>query len=474
MLTSQEYRSHDATGLAQLVQRGDVAASEVLSAALAEVERLNPTINAVVAQNADAARAACDALTSKDSAALPFAGVPFLAKDINVDVAGFQTTHACRFFADVSPATRDSTLVRRWRAAGLIPFGRSNTPEFATEFVCEPDLFGPTLNPWDLSRTPGGSSGGAAAAVASGMVPMAHASDSGGSIRVPAGCCGLFGFKPSSGVIASGSALGPLVGGLNVDHVISRSVRDSAAMLQATAGPETFAFVPHTAPQAETLPERLTIGVVAAAFSGALPEAETATRLNEARALVEDMGHRTVDWSWPEGIAAWDCAQSIWAAELAVVIEARANELGRAPTEAELGPAVRWVLADIRSRSAIDMARTRAQITEIQVRMAEAMQAVDVLMLPVTAERPLPSGLMSALARDEPENWGARSEQFAPYTEIFNITGGPAMSVPLFHGADGLPVGIQFAGRVGRDGLLLSLARALEEACPWSDRRPVI
>ena len=472
MISAEEYRSHDATGLAHMVQRREVSATEVLDAALSEIERLNPTLNAVVSQNVDAARGDIDRLASGDLASLPFAGVPFLAKDINVDVAGFQTTHACRFFADVPPATRDSTLVKRWREAGLITLGRSNTPEFATEFVCEPELFGPTLNPWDLTRTPGGSSGGAAAAVAAGMVPMAHASDSGGSIRVPAGCCGLFGFKPSSGVIASGSALGALVGGLNVDHVISRSVRDSAAMLAATAGPEDFAYVPHAVPKPEILPESLTIGVVASSFSGAMPDAETLARLNEARALIEDMGHRTVDWAWPSGITAWDCTQNIWGAELAVVIETRAEALGRDPTEEELGAAVRWVLADIRSRSAIDMARTRAQITAIQASMTDAMQPVDLLMLPVTAERPLPSGLMRDLARNDPASWGARSEQFAPYTEIFNITGGPAMSVPLYQGSDGLPVGIQFAGKVGRDGLLLALAHFLEEALPWADRRP--
>lgn len=474
MLSAEEYRRYDATGLAQLVQRGEVAPAELLEAAIAEMARTNPAINAVVATHLDQARADCARLSAEDLSAMPFAGVPFLAKDINVDMAGFQTTHACRFFADVPPATRDSTLVRRWKAAGLVTFGRSNTPEFATEFVCEPELYGPTLNPWDTSRTPGGSSGGAAAAVAAGIVPMAHGSDSGGSIRVPAACCGLFGFKPSSGVIASGSALGPLVGGLNVDHVISRSVRDSAAMLTATAGPEEFAFVPHAPPRPEALPASLTIGVVSAAFSGALPEPETAARLTEARGLLEEMGHRTVDWDWPTGIAAWDCTQTIWGAELAAVIEARAHALGRAPAAAELGAAIRWVLADIRTLSAIDMVRTRAQITDIQVRMAQAMQPVDLLMLPVTAERPLPSGLMSALARDDPAAWGPRSERFAPYTEIFNITGGPAMSVPLYQGADGLPVGIQFAGRVGRDGLLLALARALEEARPWADRRPRI
>lgn len=474
MLSPQEYRRYDATGLAGLVQRGDVTPTELLDAARTEIERLNPVLNAVTEQNFDLARADCETLSREKLAAMPFAGVPYLAKDINVDIAGFQTTHACRFFADVAPAQHDTLLARRWKAAGLIVLGRSNTPEFATEFTCEPDLFGPTLNPWDRTRTPGGSSGGAAAAVASCMVPMAHGSDSGGSIRVPAACCGLFGFKPSSGLIASGSHLGALVGGLNVDHVISRSVRDSAAMLAAMSGPEEFAYVPHSMPISEPLPQSLKIGVVATAPDGTQPTGEIADRLAQARALLEDLGHHTIDWQWPQNIDAWDCAQNLWAAEMALLIEARADVLGRPPQEDELGVAVRWVLEDIRARSALDMARSRVQITAIQRQMARAMRPVDLLMLPVTAEPPLPSGMLSQLAREDIAAWAPRSVAFAPYTEVFNITGGPAMSVPLYEGDDGLPIGIQFAGTVGRDGLLLALAAALEEARPWAERRPEV
>ncbi|MEM7073542.1 MAG: amidase [Pseudomonadota bacterium] len=476
MLNREDYRSRDATGLADLVHRGEAHPKEILHCALSEIERLNPVLNAVVALNPEKALADCGRVDAGDMNGMPFAGVPFLAKDINVDLAGFQTTHACRFFADVPPATEDSVLVQKWKAAGLVLAGRTNTPEFATEFVCEPDLFGPTLNPWDISRTPGGSSGGAAAAVASGMVPMAHASDSGGSIRVPAACCGLFGFKPTSGVIASGSWLGPLVGGLNVDHVISRSVRDSATMLSATAGPEPFAWTSHSVPDLTPPARTLTIGVVSLAPDGAAPDPEVVQHLAETRRLLEDIGHHTVDWSWPEGIDAWDCAQDIWASEMAIVIEKRARELGREPTEQDLGPAVYWAFNDIRSRSAIDMARTRAHITDMQVHMARALDGplnrVDMLMLPVTSEPPLKTGLLSELAAQDVSAWAPRSVQFAPYTEIFNITGQPAMSVPLYQDSSGLPLGLQFAGRVGEDGTLLALAQTLEEACPWAGRRP--
>ena len=195
MLSREEYRARDAVGLAGLVRSGEVTAREVLEAAIAEIERLDPALNAVVMRNYGKAREDADAVDRR----APLAGVPFPAKDVNVHVAGFATTWACRFFAGAPTEADDSLLVARWRAGGMVVPARTNTPEFATEFVCEPELYGPTANPWDRTRTPGGSSGGAAAAVASGMVPMAHATDSGGSIRVPAGCCGVFGFKPSSG-----------------------------------------------------------------------------------------------------------------------------------------------------------------------------------------------------------------------------------------------------------------------------------
>ena len=246
MLGREEYRARDAVGLAALVRSGEVTAREVLEAAVAEIERLDPALNAVVMRNYDKARDDAGAV-DRDT---PLAGVPFPAKDVNVDVAGFPTTWACRFFADAPAQTRDSLLVSRWRAAGMVVPARTNTPEFATEFVCEPELYGPTANPWDRTRTPGGSSGGAAAAVASGMVPMAHATDSGGSIRVPAGCCGVFGFKPSSGLVATGSEYGPLVGGLNCDHAVTWTVRDSAALLDATAGPEVGAPTAYARPPA--------------------------------------------------------------------------------------------------------------------------------------------------------------------------------------------------------------------------------
>ncbi|SEO20236.1 amidase [Salinihabitans flavidus] len=475
MLTADDYRAHDALGLAALVRAGEVTAAEVTEAALAQIDRLNPALNAVILRDDTQARAAARAVPS----GAPFTGVPFLAKDINVQVRGWPLTHACRFFDGADSATADSALARRWRAAGLAVIGRSNTPEFATDFACEPELYGPTLNPWDKARTPGGSSGGAAAAVAAGMVPMAHASDSGGSIRVPAACCGLFGFKPTSGRVATGSPLGPLVGGLNCDHVLSRSVRDSAAMLDATAAPETGTPCPLAAPPAGGYlaalvqpPPPLRIGLCAAAATGQHPEAEIAELLTRTGQLLESLGHHVAPFDWPGHIDAAEAAAPLWASEIALLVEQRSQALGRAPQNDELGPIVRFGLEAAARLTMTDAARLRRTRWDIRRRVAEVMAPFDILLSPVTATPPPASGLLGDAARRGVDDWGDLAEAFAPYTEIFNLTGQPAMSVPLHQGADGLPVGMQLAARVGEDALLLRLARQLEQAAPWAQRRP--
>ena len=474
MLGREEYRARDAVGLAGLVRSGEVTAREVLEAAVAEIERLDRALNAVVMRNYEKARDDADAV---DRAA-PLAGVPFPAKDVNVHVAGFPTTHACRFFADAPAESADSLLVARWRAAGMVVPVRTNTPEFATEFVCEPELYGPTANPWDRSRTPGGSSGGAAAAVASGMVPMAHASDSGGSIRVPAGCCGVFGFKPSSGLVATGSEYGPLVGGLNCDHAITWTVRDSAALLDATAGPEIGTPVPFASPSSSFLAALdqpagvLRIGVATVSPSGRTPAGEIEEKVEATASLLVDLGHSVRPWIWPVSDDACDAATVFWAGELAAVIADRAETIGRAPRAGELGPLVAWSVAEAARADSIRVMQARRTMREWQIRIARAMTDVDVLLTPVTAEPPLATGPSAESMEQGLDAWNERSWRFAPYTEPFNVTGQPAMSVPLHQGADGLPVGMHFAGRVGEDARLLRLARQLEEAAPWTRRRP--
>ena len=474
MLSREDYRARDALGLAELVRSGEVAAREVLEAAIDEMERLDPALNAIVMRNHEKAREDADSL---DPTA-PLAGVPFPAKDINVHVAGFPTTYACRFFAGAPMEAVDSLLVSRWRAAGLVVPARTNTSEFATDFGCEPEYYGPTCNPWDRTRTPGGSSGGAAAAVASGMVPMAHASDSGGSIRVPAGCCGVFGFKPSSGLVATGSAFGPLVGGLNSDHAITWTVRDSAALLDATAAPDIAAPFPYARPAGSFLaaldhpPDALRIGVVPVSPTGRMPASEIAAKLDSTSQLLADLGHEVRHWTWPAMDESCGAASVFWAGELAAIIADRAGTLGRAPRDGELGALVAWSMAEAARIDSVRVSQARKAMRTVQLRMAEAFDDIDVLLTPVTGEPPLETGVLTACIERGVACWAERAYRFAPYTEPFNVTGQPAMSVPLHQGEDGLPIGMQFAGKVGEDARLLRLGRQLEEAAPWFRRRP--
>jgi amidase len=477
MLSPEDYRSHDAIGLAALVRAGEVSAAEVTDAALTQVDLLNPAINAVILRDDAQARLSAQGAPSNG----PLAAVPFLAKDINVEVRGWPLTNACRFFADAPKAETDNALARRWREAGLVVIGRSNTPEFATDFACEPELYGPALNPWDTARTPGGSSGGAAAAVAAGLVPIAHASDSGGSIRVPAGCCGIFGFKPSSKRVATGSDLGPLVGGLNCDHVVTRTVRDSAVMLDATAAPEEGGPCSQSPPPAggylaaiDQPPLPLRIGLCASAPSGQQPSQEIADMLNQAGHLLESLGHEVTPFDWPAGTDPSDAVTPLWASEIAVLVDMRTRALGRPPQDHELGPVVRFALDQAASMTIAEAARLRLNRWDIRRRMVRALSPFDIVLSPVTTGTAIPSGLLGAAARRRVSEWAERAGAFAPYTEIYNLTGQPAMSVPLYQGADGLPVGMQFAAQVGQDALLLRLARQLEQAAPWAQRRPPI
>lgn len=483
MLSPSEYRSLDGIALAELIKGKQISAKEALQCCLREIDRLNPLLNAVVMRNDALSVSEADQLASSHL----LSGVPFLAKDINVNIKGYKTTHACRFFANSKVHDQDSLLVERWRDAGLVITGRTNTPEFATNFGCEPEFYGPTLNPWNTKLTPGGSSGGAAVAVATGMVTIAHATDSGGSIRAPAACCGVFGFKPSSGLVATGSALGHLVNGLNADHVVTRSVRDSAAMLDATAGselasPMSFDALATRKNQPNNnkkstylnvlgLPlKRLRIGITDQSPTGMLPTQEIRDKFHQTATMLESLGHEVTPWSWPPDSDPCDVASVFWMAELASVIEQYIEHISREPEPAELGPLVRAAWLKAKSVSSVDMVKARVRCRQLQINMHQAMTSVDVLMTPVLTESPLPSGLLTELVNKDTEKWMQRAWQFAPYLEIFNVTGQPAMSVPLHESHDGLPIGMHFVAAVGEDAMLLQLAAELESHTRWRER----
>jgi amidase len=469
----EHYAELDAMALAGLVQRGEITALEAAEAAIERIESLNGELNAVIERDYDSARAAA---VSTDRG-LPLAGVPFLAKDVNIEVKGLHLTWSCRWLEGLPVAERDAPLAARWRAAGLTILGRTNTPEFAGEFVTEPTWRGATHNPWDLTRTPGGSSGGAAAAVASGMVPIAHATDSGGSIRVPAAACGLVGLKPSRGLVPVGPHHDELAGGLDCEHVLTRTVRDSALMLDLTCGPEAASRTAVYRPDgsyleaAQRVTPKLRIGLALRAPGGTWPTEEIGAAVERAAALLAKAGHRILDFQYPA--AACDTAPAaalVWMSATAEELDHLRESVGRAPLPDEL-EALSWACIDLGKRSsAIDYVRARRSLTAATRAMAEAFRNVDALLLPATAQCAVPRGSIDGrTANFSLEQWNEDSFRFAPYTELFNVTGQPAVSLPLAQSSTGLPIGVQLAAPLGEDATLLSMAGWFERELPWHD-----
>jgi amidase len=479
-----EYDQYDAIGLAGLVRRKEVTPGELLNEAAARCSRVNPVLNAVISRmDAEAAKAAAEV-----DLAQPFAGVPFLAKDLGPPLAGAPLTSGSRLFPNYVPA-EDGELIQRFKSAGLTIFGKTNVPEFGLVPFTEPELFGPCLNPWDTSRTPGGSSGGAASAVAAGIVPMAHASDGGGSIRIPASCCGLFGLKPSRGINPRAAQAATITEDFGVDHVISRSVRDSAAALDAIcnrSNPDFFASLDRS-------PERLRIAIVRSAMFGSDIAPEVRTALGHAIKLLQKLGHQVEDAEPEVDYAQFRLAfLTYWTVGIKQVLDHAAETLGRVPLRGDIEYAT-WGLANVGgAMTEADKSKARRTIWNAAKVFAAFFERYDILLSPVLAQLPLRIGqnsitgvekaamnvtnilgapwLMKALLRAI----AARSFAFAAFTAPFNMTGQPAMSVPLYWTPEGPPVGIQFAGKLGADGLLLRLARQLEIAQPWASRRPPV
>jgi amidase len=466
----EEYIAFDGVGLADLVRRREITPQELVEAAIERIEALNGRLNAVVERDFEAARRAARGVAP----AAPLGGVPFLAKDMNIDVAGLHLTSSCRWLADLPKATMDSTLAARWRHAGLCILGRTNTPEFAGEFVTEPTWRGATQNPWDLTRSPGGSSGGAAAAVASGMVPIAHGTDSGGSIRVPAAACGLVGLKPSRGSVPVGPHHDELAGGLDCEHVLTRTVRDSALMLDVTGGPESVSryasrrpAVPFAeAPSAPVPPLR--IGIALRSPAGLAPTDEIGAAVEAAAATLARAGHRLCEFHYPDSANIGEPAAIVWMSVIAEEIDFYRHEVGREPRRDEL-EALTWASVALGKRcSAVDYVRARRALTAATREMAEAFAAIDVLLLPTTADLPPRTGQIDGRTEAfDLDRWNEESYGYAPYTEVFNVTGQPAISLPLAVSSGGLPIGVQFAAPLGEDARLLALAGWFEREQPW-------
>jgi amidase len=463
-----DYAKYDGVGLADLVARGEVSAAELLEAAIAVVERLNPTLNAVVHKHYDAARAAI-------ATGLPpgrLRGAPFLLKDLDLSLRGAALTEGSRLMAGYAPDF-DSTLVARYKAAGLVIFGRTNSAEFGLSFTTEPLAFGPTRHPRDARLSAGGSSGGAAAAVASGMVPMAHGTDGGGSIRQPAALNGLFGLKPSRGRTPPGPDKSDVFYGIAVSHALTRSVRDSAALLDATLGYEPGAiFTPPEPPIAyercvERDPPRLRIAVQRRPFNGAAVEPACLDALEEAARLCEAMGH-VVDDDAPD-FSDIDLGRALSLLSAAFTADRIAGYAARAGVADPLNliePGHADALRSRMNRPASEMAAAFNVVREIGRRYARNFEVHDVIVSPVTATAELPLGWLASNAADF-EEIDRRAGAHAPFTPPYNAAGAPAMSVPFAQA--GKPVGVQFAAAFGREDLLFSLAGAIERAKPFTD-----
>ncbi len=491
-----DYLAHDATALAARVAAGDVTPTELLDLALAQHARVHGRVNAVVRLMEREARArVAGPLTG------PLAGVPFLIKDGVQDYAGIPTTYGSRSMTNNVP-TRHAHVVQRYLDAGLVIFGKTNLPEFATRGVTDPVLYGRTNNPWDLARTPGGSSGGAAAAVAAGIVPMAAGNDGGGSLRIPAACCGLFTLRPSRGRVSSGPGIGEVWFGASSESVISRSVRDSALALDVLQGAEPgdpFVIAPPAAPYVELMrrdPGRLRIGYSTVSPIGTEVHPEAVRAVARTVELLARLGH-DVEEAAPliDGAALAKSYLHVYFGQIPAAVR-RAQALGARRDEVELMNRILVTLGD--SVSATRLTTELNRWNEFSRAVGEYFGRYDLFLTPTLAHPPIthgtgdPSaaeqrllaflhgtGILGVLARlglldKTVDKIATDNLRYVPFTQLSNLTGTPSMSVPLHWTADGLPLGVQFMGPFGSEERLLQVARQLEEVQPWFDRLPAM
>jgi amidase len=461
-----------AVEISALIRSGEASAREVTEAALRRIEALDPALNAFTAVEAERALAAADKV--EPGTGQPFAGVPIAIKG-NVPVEGYPLTSGSKFL-DGFRADHSSYLVKRLQEAGFVVIGITNLPEFAILPTTEPRFSGPTRNPWNHAHTPGGSSGGAAAAVASGMVPIAHGNDGGGSIRIPAACCGLVGLKPSRGRVSVGPDMGESF--LACNGVLTRTVADTAHALDVIGGyevgdanwapkpPEPYA----TAMRRD--PGKLRIAVTATNPLGVRPPEDALEGVRVAAEILQGVGHEVEEVAPPFPPAeVLDAFINVFGPAIALGIESAVRINGREPGEDEIEPLSRALLERARATPAVAYMSTLAQLQALSRQLVAFFADYDALLTPALGERPLPIGECHGYGED-PMRDLSRSGVFTPYTSLFNVTGQPAISVPIGLGSDGLPTGVQLVGRPLAEDRLLQLARQLEYANPWAHLRP--
>lgn len=489
-----EYRNHDAVALSALIKKREVSPRELLEVAIERLETVNPKLNAVVHRCYERARRAI-ANGASDAA---FHGVPFLVKDLDGMLGGEPFTASSRSLASYVPEA-SSELFKRYERAGLAIFGKTNTPEFGIFAITEPELRGPARNPWNPDHTPGGSSGGSGAAVAAGIVPVAHGGDGGGSIRIPASCCGLFGLKPSRGRMPLGPDAGEGWNGFVVPHVLSRSVRDSAALLDATHGPDVGALyeaTPPVRPFSEEVardPGKLRIGVVRTSLFGRTTSSDCAGAVDHAAKLCSSLGHHVedvvLDFDRDALVRAY---LVIVAAGVAFQVENACRLTGVSPPRADLFEGPTWFLSQVgHALSAYELEDARNTFHAGVRRVSATFQKCDVVLTPTLAYPPVEVGELApkaweraglAVLRAVPsralldkvlDGMSQNALEKTPNTMLFNMTGQPAMNVPLAWNRAGLPIGVQFVGRLNDEATLFRLAGQLEKAEPWFHRVPL-
>jgi len=448
--------------LAAQVRAGDVTPAELVQLYLDRIERLDPELNSYVTVDADGALGAARAARPG-----PFSGVPISIKDLN-DTAGLRTTYSCKAFADNVPQA-DHAVVRRIREAGFVVLGKTNTPELGSIGMTESELNGDCRNPWDTTRTPGGSSGGAAAALAAGLCPVAHGSDGGGSIRIPSSCCNLFGIKPSRGRV-SPAPYGSGSLGLGTSGPIARTVRDAAALLDVMAGYEAGDFYVAPEPERPFLaeayvePGRLRIAATTTPPIDVPVDPACAAAVGVAAEVLAELGHDVVE------------ATPAWRTDDATIHFTRIWQIGPAVSGVDdlslLEPFNRMLAEQASATPSTDSARSVMRLQQLARQIVAFWDDVDVVVTPTLALPPVEIGW--ARRDGDPASVFERQWQWTPFTAIVNVTGQPAMSVPLHESADGLPIGVQFIGKPFAEATLIRLAAQLEQARPWADRRPAV
>lgn len=468
------YGELDGIGLADLVRKREVTPLELVDEAIRRTEQVNGTLNAVIIEMFDHARAVAQGAQPEG----PFAGVPFLMKDFLAEVAG-QPFHEGSDFLDGYIPTQDSEIYKRFCNAGLITVGKTNLPEMAISPTTEPRKFGPTHNPWDVSRSPGGSSGGAGAAVAARIVPMAHGNDVGGSIRVPASCCGLVGLKPSRARISLAPHYGDLFAGYLIEGALTRSVRDTAGLLDAIAGPavgEPYLAPPPNRPFAQEVgadPGRLRIGFSTVTPLGDPLDPACRAAVEQAAELCETCGHDVIE-AMPvfDTMKLWSNFTTVIAGGAAWALEDWSRRLGRPLKEDAFEPFI-WAFSEKgRNLSAADYLLA-VQDVQAEVRQySRFFVDHDIWLTPTLGQAPVPLGTL--VYKGDPVELRRRAAAFNPYNYISNASGQPAISLPLHWSAEGLPIGSMFTARYGQEATLLRLAAQLEEAQPWNARLPSV